>query len=107
MTRRNDDDGARPSNPGPLFEAYQRDIDAQFLSVQRRTAEFDVLNRWTTSIGSAVFIIPPDTEPYGFIGETRSPTETSEAGEVSTPAHQVVETLSKRDRECVSCGGFL
>ncbi len=69
----NYDDAPEPgqiSNSGLLFAAYQRDIDVQFLPVQRRLAEFDALNVWTTPIGSAVFVIPPGTEPGGFVGET-------------------------------------
>lgn len=69
----NYDDAPEPgriSNSGLLFAAYQRDIDAQFLPVQRRLAEFDALNMWTTPIGSAVFVIPPGIEPGGYLGET-------------------------------------
>jgi dye decolorizing peroxidase len=42
---------------GLLWTAYQRDIDAQFLPVQRRLDELDLLNQWTLPIGSAVFAI--------------------------------------------------
>lgn len=58
----NYDDPPEPghtSNTGLLFATYQRDIDTQFLPVQRRLAEFDALNQWTTAIGSAVFVILP------------------------------------------------
>lgn len=58
----NYDDAPGPgqtSNSGLLFAAYQRDIDKQFLPVQRRLDEHDALNQWTTPIGSAVYAIPP------------------------------------------------
>lgn len=56
----NYDDAPEPghlTNAGLLFVAYQADLD-QFVQVQRRLAEGDLLNTWTTPIGSAVFAIP-------------------------------------------------
>ncbi|WP_029897593.1 Dyp-type peroxidase, partial [Nocardia brasiliensis] len=59
------------SNSGLLFAAYQRDVDAQFLPVQQRLAQFDALNVWTTPVGSAVFVIPPGVAaPGGYIGQS-------------------------------------
>ncbi|PXX71033.1 dye decolorizing peroxidase [Nocardia tenerifensis] len=70
----NYDDAPAPgriSNSGLLFAAYQRDVDAQFLPVQRRLAEFDALNVWTTPVGSAVFVIPPGVpSPGGYLGQS-------------------------------------
>ncbi|MBF6468368.1 Dyp-type peroxidase [Nocardia beijingensis] len=70
----NYDDAPPPggiSNSGLLFVAYQRDVDTQFLPVQRRLAEFDALNVWTTPIGSAVFAIPPGVaSPGGYLGQS-------------------------------------
>ncbi|MFC9473959.1 Dyp-type peroxidase [Nocardia sp. NPDC056952] len=58
------------SNSGLLFVAYQRDVDAQFLPVQQRLAEFDALNEWTTPVGSAVFAIPPGVPAAGnYLGQ--------------------------------------
>lgn len=57
------------SDSGLIFTAYQRDIDSQFLPVQRRLAQFDALNRWTTAIGSAVYVVPPGIGPGGYLGE--------------------------------------
>ncbi|WP_327150900.1 Dyp-type peroxidase [Nocardia sp. NBC_01329] len=58
------------SNSGLLFTAYQRDLPTQFLPVQRRLAEFDALNVWTTPVGSAVFVIPPGAGgPGEYIGQ--------------------------------------
>ncbi|MBQ1015388.1 Dyp-type peroxidase, partial [Micromonospora sp. M51] len=45
------------------------DITRQFLPIQRRLADRDLLNEWTTPIGSAVFAIPPGCPPGGWIGE--------------------------------------
>ena len=58
------------SDSGLLFLAYQADVDEGFVPVQRRLAELDLLNQWTTPIGSAVFAIPPGCEEGGFVGET-------------------------------------
>lgn len=44
---------------GLLFASYQADVDRQFLPIQRRLDESDMLNEWTTPIGSAVYAIPP------------------------------------------------
>lgn len=57
------------SNSGLLFTAYQRDIAAQFLPVQRRLAHSDALNRWVTAIGSAVYVIPPGVEQGQYLGQ--------------------------------------
>jgi dye decolorizing peroxidase len=40
---------------GLLWTAYQRDVNEQFLPVQRRLDEFDLLSKWTTPIGSSVW----------------------------------------------------
>lgn len=55
---------------GLLFEAFAADPVKQFLPVQRRLAEMDMMNLWTTPVGSSVFALPPGCEPGGFIGET-------------------------------------
>ncbi|MFG1796620.1 Dyp-type peroxidase [Nocardia sp. NPDC049149] len=70
----NYDDAPAPgalSNSGLLFAAYQRDVDSQFLPVQRRLAEFDALNVWTTPVGSAVFVLPPGARsPDEYLGQS-------------------------------------
>lgn len=62
-------DAAGRPDSGLIFAAYQADIDRQFLPVQQRIAEQDLLNEWTTPIGSAVFAIPPGCQEGGWIGE--------------------------------------
>ncbi|GED96527.1 Dyp-type peroxidase [Gordonia crocea] len=61
----------RTSEAGLIFVAYQRDVVEQFLPVQRRLAEADALNTWTTPIGSAVFAIPPGVRSDDeYLGQT-------------------------------------
>lgn len=69
----NYDDAPAPgqiSNSGLLFASYQADVHAQFVPIQRRLDELDLLNQWTTPVGSAVFAIPPGCGRGGYIGET-------------------------------------
>lgn len=56
-------------NAGLLFAAYMANIETQYIPVQDRLASLDLMNKWTTPIGSAVFVIPPGTLPGGFVGE--------------------------------------
>ncbi|WP_112678490.1 Dyp-type peroxidase [Micromonospora saelicesensis] len=57
------------ADSGLIFTSYQADIARQYLPIQRRLADRDLLNEWTTPIGSAVFAIPPGCSPGGWIGE--------------------------------------
>ncbi|MGX6601015.1 Dyp-type peroxidase [Micromonosporaceae bacterium Da 78-11] len=54
---------------GLIFAAYQADIARQYLPIQQRLAEKDLLNEWITPIGSAVFAIAPGCAEGGWIGE--------------------------------------
>src|SRR5690606_34735872 len=58
------------SNSGLLFVSFQADVDAQFVPIQTRLDQLDLLNEWTTPIGSAVFAIPPGCAEGGVIGDT-------------------------------------
>ena len=62
--------GASVSDAGLLFASYQADVDRQFVPIQRRLDEADLLNEWTTPIGSAVFALPPGCDEGGYVGET-------------------------------------
>nr|WP_314841506.1 Dyp-type peroxidase [uncultured Microbacterium sp.] len=62
--------GSAVSESGLLFVSFQSDIDRQFIPMQRRLDELDLLNEWTTPVGSAVFAVPPGCDEGGFIGET-------------------------------------
>ncbi|GAB4106367.1 Dyp-type peroxidase [Micromonospora taraxaci] len=57
------------ADSGLVFTSYQADVARQFVPIQRRLADRDLLNEWTTPIGSAVFAIPPGCQPGGWIGE--------------------------------------
>ena len=57
------------SDAGLVFVSFQADVDGQFVPIQRRLDELDLLNQWTTPIGSAVFAVPPGCAEGGFIGE--------------------------------------
>lgn len=46
------------SNVGLIFSTYQADVDHQYKPLQERLAKLDLMNIWTTPIGSAVFAIP-------------------------------------------------
>ncbi|MDH6423706.1 Dyp-type peroxidase [Aurantimicrobium minutum] len=68
----NYEDGLLPSgepNAGLIFAAYMADIQKQFVPVQQRLADLDLLNTWITPIGSAVFALPPGARRGGYIGE--------------------------------------
>lgn len=55
---------------GLLFAAYQADLGTAFVPVQRRLAELDALNTWTTHVGSASYAIPPGAAEGSFVGDT-------------------------------------
>lgn len=58
------------TDAGLIFGSFQADPLTQFVPIQQRLAQADLLNLWTTPIGSAVFAIPPGCEPGGYLGET-------------------------------------
>lgn len=61
--------GDKASDAGLVFTSFQRDLEHQYISIQKRLAELDLLNQWTIPIGSAVFAIPSGTRPGEFIGQ--------------------------------------
>ncbi|GAA3704871.1 Dyp-type peroxidase [Microlunatus aurantiacus] len=63
----NYDDGLTDS--GLIFTTFQADIARQYLPVQQRLADNDLMNEWTTPIGSATFALPPGCSPDGYLGE--------------------------------------
>lgn len=62
-------DSLGASDVGQLFCSFQADIGRQFVPMQQRMAEGDLLNQWITPVGSAVFAILPGCQPGGFLGE--------------------------------------
>lgn len=63
-------EGKKISNSGLIFVSYQKSVAKQYIPLQRRLADLDALNQWTTPIGSAVFLIPPGCVEGGFVGES-------------------------------------
>lgn len=53
---------------GLLFLAYAADLARQFVPVQARLDELDLLNEWVTAIGSAVYAVPPACVEGDFVG---------------------------------------
>ena len=61
--------GTGEPDAGLLWTAYMRNIEKQYLPVQRRLAEFDLLNKWTEPIGSAAFAIARGVKPGEIIAQ--------------------------------------
>ncbi len=57
------------SSSGLVFVAYQADPVRQFAPIQARLAEMDLLNIWTTPVGSAVFAVLPGAEDGEILGQ--------------------------------------
>lgn len=55
---------------GLLFEAMAWNPARQFVPVQNRLAELDLLNLYTTPVGSSVFALPPGCHEGGFLGDS-------------------------------------
>lgn len=69
----NYNDGFKPDgspDAGLIFAAYTTNIATRFVPLQQRLADMDILNVWTTPIGSSEFVIPPGCLRGGYIGET-------------------------------------
>jgi len=68
----NFDDSPAPdgtSDLGQIFCCYQKDIAQQYVPMQARLAEQDLLNQWVTPIGSASFLMLPGCQPGGFLAD--------------------------------------
>ncbi|SDB89809.1 dye decolorizing peroxidase [Sanguibacter gelidistatuariae] len=57
-----------PGSSGLVFVTFQADPVAQLVPIQQRLAEMDLLNTWTTPIGSAVFAVPPGCQEGEYLG---------------------------------------
>jgi dye decolorizing peroxidase len=57
------------ADAGLLFVTFQRDVDEQFVPVQKRLDGPDLLNTWTTPVGSAVFAILPGCAEGEILGQ--------------------------------------
>lgn len=58
------------TDAGHVFTAYAANLQEQFVPVQQALSDIDLLNQWTTPIGSAVFALPPGASEGGWVGET-------------------------------------
>lgn len=47
---------------GLVWLAYAKNSTEQYVPLQRRLADFDLLNKWTTPVASAIFVIPRGRE---------------------------------------------
>ena len=54
---------------GLLFQCYQRDPRTGFTKMFENMAKFDMLNQFTTHVGSGLFACPPGAKPGEFIGQ--------------------------------------
>ena len=52
-----------------IFAGYCADPERQFVPIQQRLAEHDLLNTWIRAVGSAVFAIPPGFQPGTYLGQ--------------------------------------
>lgn len=67
------DDGLLPDgrlDAGLFFAGFQRDPRRQFVPIQRRLAEHDLLGEYLVHTGSAVFAVPPGCRAGGYVGDT-------------------------------------
>ena len=64
-----DDGQGGDAGSGLVFVAYQADPVRQFVPVQQRLAEMDLLNLWTVPVGSAVFAVLPGARDGEVLGE--------------------------------------
>lgn len=56
------------ADAGLMLLLYQRDPCRQFIPLQRRLAQRDALTRFTRTVGSAIFAVPPGAEPGQHLG---------------------------------------
>lgn len=63
------DDVRGQLDAGLFFISFQRDPGRQFVPLQRRLGESDLLNEYIQHTGSAVFACPPGARQGGYVGE--------------------------------------
>ena len=54
---------------GLLFQCYQRDPRTGFIRIFAKMAQLDMLNQFTTHVGSGLFACPPGAKPGEYIGQ--------------------------------------
>jgi deferrochelatase/peroxidase EfeB len=55
---------------GLIFIAFQRDPRTGFIKIFDKMSKFDLLNQFTTHIGSGIFACPPGIAKGEFIGQS-------------------------------------
>lgn len=65
------DNGMRggTNDMGLLFAAYMRDPEVGFIPMQRRISASDAFNRWNTTVGSSVYLLPSGVTGDGYLAE--------------------------------------
>ncbi|MGN6581138.1 MAG: iron uptake transporter deferrochelatase/peroxidase subunit [Bordetella sp.] len=53
---------------GLIFIAHQSDPRTGFIPINDRLSKFDMMNQFTTHVGSAIFACPPGVQPDSYIG---------------------------------------
>jgi len=53
---------------GLIFIAHQGDPRTGFIPINEKLSKFDMMNQFTTHVGSAIFACPPGAKPGSFIG---------------------------------------
>jgi deferrochelatase/peroxidase EfeB len=53
---------------GLMFVAHQRDPRKGFIPINQKLAKMDIMNQFTTHVGSAIFACPPGAKPGSYIG---------------------------------------
>lgn len=61
--------GDNEPDVGLLWTAYAKNLEQQYLPVQRRLEQFDLLNKWTTPIGSSVWVLARGAKPGEILAE--------------------------------------
>ena len=61
--------GGADSDSGLVFVSFQADPVRQFLPIQRRLAEADLLNIWTVPVGSGVYAVLPGAREGEILGQ--------------------------------------
>ena len=61
--------GSATADAGLLFAAYARNPLEQFVPLQRRLDQHDLLNVWTTPVGSSVLAVLPGCPAGGYLGQ--------------------------------------
>jgi dye decolorizing peroxidase len=61
--------GGADSDSGLVFVAFQADPVRQYLPIQRRLAEADLLNIWTVPVGSGVYAVLPGAREGEILGQ--------------------------------------